>query len=80
MRADLIKPSCSISWPIFTVSDIAITALADAPVVGNYVSVSDGMYVEAASAGAAGFVGQIVEKVNYTNSVSYRILVVSTGV
>lgn len=65
---------------IFTVSDIAITALGTAPVIGNYVSVSDGMYVEAASAGSAGFVGQIVEKVNYTNSTSYRILVVSTGV
>lgn len=64
---------------IFTVSDIAITALAEAPVIGNYVSVQDGLFVEAAAAGT-GFVGQIVEKVNYTNSVSYRILVVKTGV
>ena len=46
----------------------------------NYVSVDSGLYKEAAEAGEAGFVGKIVEKVNYTNSVSYRILVVSTGV
>ena len=65
---------------IFTVSANAITALATDPVVGNYVSVDGGLYKEAAAAGAKGFVGQIVEKVNYTNSVSYRILVVSTGV
>ncbi len=65
---------------IFTVSAPAITALATEPVVGNYVSVQDGLFVEAASAGDTGFVGQIVEKVNYTNSVSYRILVVKTGV
>ena len=65
---------------IFTVSANAITPLAAAPVVGNYVSVSNGLYVEAKTAGEAGFVGQIVEKVNYTSSVSYRILVVSTGV
>lgn len=64
---------------IFTVSAMAITALASEPVIGNYVSIADGLYEEAASAGT-GFVGQIVEKVNYTNSVSYRILVVSTGV
>lgn len=65
---------------IFTVSANAITALATDPVIGNYVSVSAGLYVEAATAGTTGFVGQILEKVNYTNSVSYRILVVSTGV
>ena len=65
---------------IFTVSANAITPLAADPVVGNYVSVNSGLYKEAASAGETGFVGQIVEKVNYTNSVSYRILVVSTGV
>lgn len=65
---------------IFTVSSDAITALATDPVVGNYVSVEGGLYKEAASAGASGFVAQIVEKVNYTNSVSYRLHVVSLGV
>lgn len=65
---------------IFTVSANAITALATAPVVGNYVSVDGGLYKEAASAGQTGFVAQIVEKVNYTNSVSYRLHVVSLGV
>ena len=64
---------------IFTVSANAITALATAPVVGNYVSVDGGLYKEAASAGQTGFVAQIVEKVNYTNSVSYRLHVVSLG-
>lgn len=64
---------------IFTVSADAITALATAPVVGNYVSVDKGLYKEAASAGSSGFVGQIIEKVQYTNSVSYRIHVVKTG-
>lgn len=65
---------------IFTVSAKAITPLASAPVVGNYVGVEGGLYKEADHAGATGFVGQIIEKVNYTNSVSYRILVVKTGV
>lgn len=65
---------------IFTVSDIAITALADAPVVGNYVAIDGGLYAEAADAAEAGFVGQIVEKVSYTNRDAYRILVVKTGV
>ena len=64
---------------IFTVSDNAITALSGAPVLKNYVSVENGLYKEAATAGTTGFVGQIIEKVNYTNSVSYRILVVKTG-
>lgn len=65
---------------IFTVSADAITALATDPVVGNYVSVDGGLYKEAAAAGTSGFVAQIVEKVNYTNSVSYRLHVVSLGV
>lgn len=65
---------------IFTVSSDAITAIATDPVVGNYVSVEGGLYKEAASAGQAGFVAQIVEKVNYTNSTSYRLHVVSLGV
>ncbi len=64
---------------IFTVSADAITALATDPVVGNYVSVDGGLYKEAAAAGTSGFVAQIVEKVNYTNSVSYRLHVVSLG-
>ena len=64
---------------IFTVSADAITALATAPVVGNYVSVDGGLYKEAANAGTSGFVAQIIEKVNYTNSVSYRLHVVSLG-
>ena len=65
---------------IFTVSDIAITALSTAPVVGNYVAVDGGLYAEAADAPSTGFVGQIVEKVSYTNRDAYRILVVKTGV
>ena len=65
---------------IFTVSSDAITALATDPVVGNYVSVEGDLYKEAASAGQTGFVAQIVEKVNYTNSTSYRLHVVSLGV
>lgn len=64
---------------IFTVSVDAITPLATDPVVGNYVSVDGGLYKEAAAAGTSGFVAQIVEKVNYTNSVSYRLHVVSLG-
>ena len=64
---------------IFTVSSNAITALAAEPVVGNYVSVENGLYKEAASAGETGFVAKIVEKVNYTNSTSYRLHVVSLG-
>lgn len=65
---------------IFTVSANAITALAGTPVVGNYVSVEGGLYKEAASAGNSGFVAQIVDKVSYNNSVSYRLHVVSLGV
>lgn len=65
---------------IFTVSSDAITAIATDPVVGNYVSVEGCLYKEAASAGQTGFVAQIVEKVNYTNSTSYRLHVVSLGV
>lgn len=65
---------------IFTVSEDAITKLGAEVVVGNYVSVDGGLYKEADSKPAAGFAGQILDKVNYTNSVSYRILVVGTGV
>lgn len=65
---------------IFEVSANAITPLADDPVVGNYVSVEGGLYQEAASADDSGFVARIVEKVNYANSTSYRLNVVSLGV
>lgn len=65
---------------IFTVSEDAITKLGTEVVAGNYVSVDGGLYAETASKPATGFAGQILDKVNYTNSVSYRILVVSTGV
>ena len=79
-KGEIMRAYELVEGDIFTVSDDAITPLAEAPVVGNYVSVDSGLYTEAASAGESGFVGQIIEKVNYTNSVSYRILVVSTGV
>lgn len=64
---------------IFTVSANAIVALATAPVVGNYVEIENGLYKEANAAPKTGIVLQIVEKVNYTNSVSYRLHVVSLG-
>lgn len=57
---------------IYTVSANAFTGT---PEVGKYV---DASYTIAASAGT-GFVGQIIEEVNYTNSVSYRVRVVSLG-
>lgn len=57
---------------IYTVSANAFTG---APAVGKYV---DGTHTVAESAGN-GFVGQIIEEVNYTNSVSYRVRVVSLG-
>ena len=58
---------------IFTVSEDAFTGT---PEVGKFV---DATYTVAAEAGTAGFVGEIIEEVNYTNSVSYRIRVVSIG-
>lgn len=58
---------------IFTVSDIMF---AGDPAVGKFI---DGTYTVSDTAGDAGFVGEIVEKVNYTNSVSYRVLVRSIG-
>lgn len=62
---------------IFTVSEDAITGT---PTVGKYVTVgSDGLYTPATSAPGTGIVLQVLAKVNYTNSVSYRINVVKTG-
>ena len=58
---------------IFTVS---AKAFDGTPAVGKYV---DAKYTVAEAAGESGFVGLITEEVNYTNSVSYRIRVVSIG-
>jgi hypothetical protein len=58
---------------IFTVSEDAFTGT---PAVGKFV---DATYAVADSAPEAGFVGEIIEEVNYTNSVSYRIRVASIG-
>lgn len=63
---------------VFTVSAIGIRALADAPVVGNYV-VNDGIDIaESATNDSAtnGFVGQIIEKVMKSDGAHYRIEVV----
>lgn len=46
------------------------------PAVGKFIGAD---YVVAETAPEAGFVGEIVEKVNYTNSVYYRIYVKSIG-
>ena len=56
---------------MFTVSEDAFTGT---PVVGKYV---DATYAVKEAAPEAGFVGEIIEEVNYTNSVSYRIRVVA---
>ena len=58
---------------IFTVSEDAFTGK---PAVGKFV---DATYTVADAAGETGFVGEIIEEVNYTNSVSYRVRVVSIG-
>lgn len=55
---------------IYTVS---AKAFKGEPAVGKYV---DATYTVAESAGA-NFAGEIIEEVNYTNSVSYRIRVVA---
>lgn len=64
---------------IFTVSADAITAASTAPVVGQFVKWDEttGKYIESASAptGAALCICQIIEKVQYKNSVSYRLQV-----
>ena len=58
---------------IYTVSADAFT---NEPAVGKFV---DATHTVAAEAGSTGYVGQIVEKVEYTNSVSYRVRVVKLG-
>lgn len=58
---------------IFTISEDAFTGT---PAVGKFVNAT---YTVADEAGAAGFVGEIIEEVNYTNSVSYRVRVISIG-
>lgn len=55
---------------------ISANAFSGTPEAGKYV---DSKYAVAESAGESGFVGLITEEVNYTNSVSYRIRVVSIG-
>ena len=59
---------------IYTVS---ANAFIGTPAVGKFVNAS---HTVADEAGAAGFVGEIIEEVNYTNSVSYRVRVASIGV
>lgn len=54
---------------IFTISK---DAFSGTPEVGKYV---DATYTVAESAGSTGFVGEIIDKVSYTNSESYRIFV-----
>jgi hypothetical protein len=58
---------------IFTISE---DAFIGTPVVGKFVNAT---YTVADEAGTAGFVGEIIEEVNYTNSVSYRVRVVAIG-
>lgn len=58
---------------IYTVSAIAFTG---EPKVGKFV---DATHAVADEAGETGFVGQIIEEVTYTNSVSYRVRVISLG-
>lgn len=58
---------------IFTISE---DAFEGTPEVGKFV---DATYTVADAAGDAGFVGEIVEKVFYTTSVSYRVCVRSIG-
>lgn len=54
---------------IYTLSADAFTGT---PAVGKFV---DATYTVADAAGESGFVGEIIEEVIYTNSVSYRIIV-----
>jgi hypothetical protein len=58
---------------MYTLSDNAFTGT---PAVGKYV---DATYAIKDTAPESGFVGEIIEEVNYTNSVSYRIRVVKLG-
>lgn len=59
---------------IYTVSEDAFTGT---PAVGKFV---DATYAIKDSAPESGFVGQIMQRVDYTNSVSYRVRVISLGV
>lgn len=56
---------------IYTLSELAFKGT---PAAGKYVG-ADYQVVDAAP--ESGFVGEIIEEVNYTNSVSYRIRVVA---
>ena len=56
---------------IYTISADAFTGT---PAVGKFV---DATYAIKEAAPESGFVGEIIEEVNYTNSVSYRIRVVA---
>ena len=58
---------------IFTVSE---NAFEGDPAVGKFI---DATYTVAESAGDAGLVGEIIERVVYSNSISYRVLVRSIG-
>ena len=58
---------------IYTLSADAFTG---AVAVGKFV---DATYAIKDEAPTSGFVGEIIEEVNYTNSVSYRVRVVSLG-
>ena len=57
---------------IYTVS---ANAFVGTPAVGKFVDASHTV----ADVAGSGFVGQIIEEVNYTNSVSYRVRVVALG-
>ena len=59
-----------------TIQSLLITGWGNDPFFQKYV---DAKYTVAEAAGESGFVGLITEEVNYTNSVSYRIRVVSIG-
>jgi hypothetical protein len=54
---------------IYAVSE---DAFIGEPAVGKFV---DASYTVAETAGESGFVGEIIEEVIYTNSISYRIIV-----
>ena len=58
---------------IFTVSADAFTGTVE---TGSYV---DATYAIKDTKPSTGFVGEIIEEVNYANSVSYRVRVVSLG-
>ena len=62
-----------VDGDIFTVS---ADMFEGEPAVGSFIGAD---YVVVAEAPEAGFVGEIVGKVNYTNSVSYRVYVKSIG-